>query len=227
MSDILERILAGATAYMRRLKDMGDGTHAEVVSVGEMPSIEVEFPDSQTVDDGGSSLTVDGTVGISPDQEINVARWPNLVKSIRVSLALAVGAHSASDVLGGRLEFPDASLASGGGGSLSNVVIVDDAGQDKELELWLFNSQPTAIDDDDAFAPAEDDLHSLAGVFSTTKGSWMKAGTPSVCALGAVGGVVHYDLDPGTSLWGYLVCREEYTPAAADDITVIITPQRT
>ena len=131
---------------------------------------------------------------------------------------VTVGAYSAGDAVGGLLTFPNAGRASAMGSVLTDVLIVDDAGQDAELELWLFNATFTAIADNDAWAPSEADLEKCIAVVSTVDGTWRAAGTPSVINIECTRRI---DI-PGTSRFGQLVTRGTPTYAAVDDVTVKI-----
>lgn len=82
---------------------------------------------------------------------------------------VTAGAYSAGDAVGGLLTFANAARASGGGGVVKGVVIVDDAGQDAELELWLFDRTFTAMVDNAAWAPSEANLENLLAVISTAE----------------------------------------------------------
>ena len=131
---------------------------------------------------------------------------------------VTVGAYSEGDAVGGLLTFPNAGRASGEGSVLTDVLIIDDAGQDAELELWLFNATFTAIADNAAWAPTEADLEKCIAVISTTGGTWRAAGTPSVINIECTRRI---DIT-GTSLFGQLVTRGTPTFAAVDDVTVKI-----
>ena len=135
---------------------------------------------------------------------------------------ITAGAYSANDTVGGLLTFPLAARTniSEGGSILTNVLIIDDAGQDAELELWLFNQTFTAIADNAAWAPSEADLENCIAVVSTTGGTWDAAGTPSVIDIECMRRI---DLVAGgTSLFGQLVTRGTPTYAATDDLTIKI-----
>ena len=135
---------------------------------------------------------------------------------------ITAGAYSANDTVGGLLTFPLAARTniSEGGSILTNVLIIDDAGQDAELELWLFNQTFTAIADNAAWAPSEADLENCIGVVSTSGSTWRAAGTPSVCQIECTRRI---DLVAGgTSLFGQLVTRGTPTFAATDDLTIKI-----
>jgi hypothetical protein len=139
--------------------------------------------------------------------------------TIPVTPTVTAGAYAAGDVVGGLLTFENAAREAGAGGLVVGITIVDDAGQDSEMELWLFNAQPDAIADNAPFAPTEADLHDLAGIISTSDGAWRAAGTPSA---NYVSEYFRYDPDSGMSLYGFLVDRTGGTLAATDDITVIL-----
>lgn len=131
---------------------------------------------------------------------------------------VTAGAYSANDAVGGLLTFANAALVSGGGGVVKNLLILDDAGQDAELELWLFKETFTAMSDNAAWAPSEADMRKLVGIVTTANGAWFAAGTPSAAVVEAS---QRYDL-VGTSLFGQLVTRGTPTFAATDDVTVIV-----
>jgi hypothetical protein len=133
--------------------------------------------------------------------------------------AISAGAYAANDAVGGLLTFALVGRqVSEGGSVLIDVLIVDDAGQDAELELWLFNQTFTAMADNAAWAPAEADLENCIAVVSTSGSTWRAAGTPSVINIECTRRI---DL-AGTSLFGQLVTRGTPTYAATDDITVKI-----
>ena len=139
-------------------------------------------------------------------------------ESITQTPTVTAGAYSAGDAVGGLLTFANAALVSTGGGIIKQVLIIDDAGQDAEMELWLFNATFTAMADNAPWAPSQADLRKLVGIVTTVDGSWFAAGTPSVARILDVG---RYDL-AGTSLFGQLVARGTPTFAATDDVSVII-----
>ena len=131
---------------------------------------------------------------------------------------VTAGAYSAADNVGGLLTFANAARVSGGGGVIKDVLIVDDAGQDASLELWLFDTTFTAGNDNDAWAPTEAQLHTLITVVKSTDGGWIAGGTPSVNPIEVAR---RYDCT-GTSLFGRLVTRGTPTYVATDDVTVRI-----
>jgi len=132
--------------------------------------------------------------------------------------SVTIGAYSAGDAVGGLLTFVSAARETGLGGIIKDVKIIDDAGQDAEMELWLFRAAYTPIADNAAWAPAEASLHDIVAIISTTNGAWFAAGTPSVARVECS---QRYEC-VGTSLFGQLVTRGTPTFAAIDDISVIL-----
>ena len=138
--------------------------------------------------------------------------------SISQTPTVTAGAYSAGDAVGGLLTFANAARVAGGGGVIKDLIILDDAGQDAELELWLFNATITAMADNAAWAPSEADLRKLVAIISTSDGAWFAAGTPSAARVEAS---QRYDLT-ATSMFGQLVTRGTPTFAATDDVTAIV-----
>ncbi len=146
----------------------------------------------------------------------------NLVASSGISISqtpvVTAGAYSANDAVGGLLTFPNAALVAGGGGIIKDVIILDDNGQDANLELWLFNATFTAMVNNAPWAPSQPDLRKLVAVIDSNNGTWFAAGTPSACQIEPS---KRYDC-VGTSLFGQLVTRGTPTFAAIDDVTAIL-----
>lgn len=160
-------------------------------------------------------------IAVTPvDSAGNVAAMPITGAGITISQTPTVtaGAYSAGDAVGGLLTFANAARASGDGGVIKDVLILDNAGQDVELELWLFNDTITAMADNAAWAPSEADLRKLVAIISTADGAWFTAGTPSAARVECS---QRYDC-AATSLFGQLVTRGTPTFAATDDITVVL-----
>ena len=131
---------------------------------------------------------------------------------------VTAGAYAANDAVGGLLTFANAVRNSGGGGIVKSMIILDDAGQDAALELWLFSETFTAIADNAAFDISQADLRNLVAIIATADGAYFASGTESAARVEAS---QRYDL-AGTSLFGQLVTRGTPTYAATDDVTVIL-----
>lgn len=140
--------------------------------------------------------------------------------TIAVVPVVTAGIYVAGDCVGGRLDFANAAAFAGGGGVVKSAIIVDDAGQDAGLELWLFSTTFASPGDTVPWAGvAEAVLETQVGWITTADGLWAAAGTASACAIEVS---QRYDC-VGTTLFGQLVVPAD-TPtfAAVDDITVIL-----
>ena len=197
MSDILGSTLV---RVQKLFKDIGGDAHAETVAIAAGAEIVGQVSIDQTTP---------GTTNLVASSGISISQTPTVS---------AAAIYAANDAVGGLLTFANAALVTGGGGVIKDVLILDDAGQDAVLELWLFNATFTAMADNAAWAPSEADLRKLVGVVSTVDGSWFPAGTPSVARVEAS---QRYDCT-GTSLFGQLVTRGAPTYAATDDVSCII-----
>lgn len=183
--------------------DVTDATYIGDIKFGE------ELPaGTQMLGTVGFDQTTHGTTNLVSSKGITVSQTPTVT----------AGAYSANDAVGGLLTFAAAALGTGLGGVVKDVLILDDAGQDAEMELWLFDQTFTAMSDNAAWAPSEADLRNLVCIISTTDGAWFAAGTPSAAMVEAN---QRYDCT-GTSLFGQLVTRGTPTFAATDDVSVKI-----
>jgi len=158
------------------------------------------------------------TLGASLSANNNIGKVGSEGDSISQTPVVTAGAYAAGDAVGGLLTFVDAARISGDGGVIKDMLIIDDAGQDAEMELWLFDSPFTAMVDNAAWAPSEADLRKLVAIISTGDGAWFDAGTPSVARVEAA---QRYDCT-GLDLFGQLVTRGTPTFAATDDVTCVI-----
>ena len=165
--------------------------------------------------EGGASFSLGGSL---PSGENHIGSVSSHGISISQTPVITAGAYVAGDAVGGLLTFANAGRASGGGGVIKDVLILDDAGQDVALELWLFNATFTAMADNAPWAPSEADLRKLQAIITTDDGAWFAAGTPSAAMVEVA---QRYDV-VGTSLFGQLVTRGTPTFVAVDDVSVII-----
>lgn len=176
----------------------------------------------------GTSITATGTAVANDAQiiaalslaagETHIGQVGSPGISISQTPTITGGAYAANDAVGGLLTFANAARVTGGGGVIKDVILLDDAGQDAEVELWLFNATFTAMTDNAPWAPSEADLRKLVAIITTSDGAWFAAGTPSAARIEVS---QRYDLT-GTSLFGQLVTRGTPTFVATDDVTVII-----
>lgn len=134
--------------------------------------------------------------------------------------AITAGAYSAGDQVGGMLEFQNAARVANGSGMLTDVMIVDDAGQEATLELWLFSETATASDagDNAVAAITEGDAENLVAIINLT--SYFDGGVPHVAQQELT---KRYECTGDqASLFGILITRGTPTYAATDDLTIKI-----
>ena len=141
-------------------------------------------------------------------------------KAITVTPTITLTAYEANDAVSGEMTFTDAARIEGAGGIIKNVMFIDDAGEDEEFELWLFDTTFTDGTDAATWGATEAELHTLVCVISTEESSqgWLSAGTPSVCDVEVSRGYTC----TGTSLFGQLVTRGTPDFVATDDFTIRI-----
>ena len=132
---------------------------------------------------------------------------------------VTAGAYVAGDNVGGLLTFANAARKTGGGGVIKDFVLIDDASQSVELELWLFNQTFTAGADNAVWTPVEAELENLITVISSLEGAWYAAGATATVMAAEVSR--RYDVT-GTSLFGRLVTRGAPVYVATDDLSVHI-----
>ena len=133
---------------------------------------------------------------------------------------ITAGAYSANDAVGGLITFANvATTDSRGSGVIQSITIIDDAAQNAELELHLFDRTFTATGNNDAFAPSDDDLENYLGYILVTPADYRSFASNSAAHVSNIG--LAYDLDD-RSLFCQLVTRGTPTYAATDDLTVKI-----
>jgi hypothetical protein len=130
---------------------------------------------------------------------------------------ITAGLYAAGQNLGGLLTFANAARTTGGGGVIKDLVLIDDASQSVQIELWLFNQTFTAGADVAAWTPVEAELENLVTIISSLEGVWYAGGATATVMAAEVSR--RYDV-VGTSLFGRLVTRGAPTYVATDDLSV-------
>jgi len=100
---------------------------------------------------------------------------------------------------------------------IETLVLSDAEMIDGDIDLILFDSQPTAVVDAAAFAPSAADLEKIAGVVrvrgSATPSDWSDMSANSVADKSAIAKTVRAKTPP--TLWGLFVARSAITFASA------------
>ena len=141
-------------------------------------------------------------------------------------------AYSVNDVLSGAtssgtaMTFLNAARDLGGGGYITDVMIVDSAysATATTFDLFLFNTNPTtAINDNASFQPTDAELANVSTVININTPS---AGSATIGAAGnrlfETNGVNRQFVcaDSSSDLYGVLVARTAYNPISAEEFTV-------
>jgi hypothetical protein len=136
------------------------------------------------------------------------------------AFAIGTAAYSAGDLVGSLLQFTGAARRPAAGGVIQTVAVADLAKQDAELDLILFNDNPSnttftdgaTLDIDDA------DLDKIAGVLTVS--DYADFNDNSVGTLRSAG--LAFDLASGTILRGALVTRGTPTYSGTADLSVVL-----
>lgn len=128
--------------------------------------------------------------------------------------------YAAKDAIGGIMTFADAARATGEGGILESVTIVDKGQQMAALDLVLFNASPSGTFTDNATSdPSDADLTTVVGVIPFVVGDYFDFSDNSVAFRSGLG--IAYDC-AATSLFGVLVARGTPTYGSTSDVVVVL-----
>ncbi len=139
--------------------------------------------------------------------------------SITQTPTVTVGAYSALDAVGGLLTFASAARAAAGMGVVESVVIVDNASQNAEMCLFLFDQTFTAMADNAPFDPSDADLANCVGFIYIGAGDY-KTLTDNSVAVVTNQPLMYKLAAAGTSLFGQLRCAGTPTYVATSDVIV-------
>jgi hypothetical protein len=122
------------------------------------------------------------------------------------------------------LTFANAVRESGGVGVVVSATIATNSNESTkpDLELWLFDTIPTAINDNAAFVVSDADILNVVGVFAFATSSWRQATAGTGGTSFAQGAWLAstpppmFRLAAGTALYGLLVVRNAYTPISGE-----------
>lgn len=132
---------------------------------------------------------------------------------------LTAGAYSAGDVCGGLITLPVQDNATGRGGVVRSVALVDDANQGVACTVYFFERAPVGIIDNAAYAPTVADLAKMVGFVNITAADYVTLNSNKIAIRNVD---IPYDL-AGTAgnLYAYIVTAG--TPTyAADSFTLTV-----
>lgn len=133
------------------------------------------------------------------------------------------GAYTANDVLHGLITISVANA--GGGGMLRWIRVVDDDNEKAEIAFYFFNSLPSTIADDAAFAPTVADLKKCIGRVVVEAADYRTENSNAIAIVrGEVGGSAFEAnadfVSPTGYIYVYPVCTGTPTYTAATDLEV-------
>lgn len=109
----------------------------------------------------------------------------------------------------------------GGSGVILDAWLIDSANVATKgsFELWLFDTEPTAVADNAAFAPTDAEMLTLVGVipFTAAHVGLSGSGAAGNCVLRADKQNIAFDCAAASkTLYGVLVVRNAYVPVSAE-----------
>jgi len=136
---------------------------------------------------------------------------------VSVTPTVDTDAYSDGDVVGGLLTFAIDPIYSGV--RLNRVVVIDESAQEAVFRLHLYESQPSTIADDAAFALSDADALLWRGSVALT--GYTSFTVSSVANVADIDDV--YLPDDSGNLYGYLELNGSTpTYAADDDLTIVL-----
>lgn len=204
--------------------DVGSGTGGAKTQrvIMDTAQLAASVTTPQTISNGAQAVTLPTDVPV-PAIGFQVTCSTDVTRPADTNIYAAndAWADSTSAPTAGGFTFTGAGRTSGGSGIITDLSIIssNDPSTLLQGEIWIFDSAPTAVDDNAAFALSDSDAKKLVGVVpftlaSTTGGS----GTNSFAS------VQNLNLGftcVGTTNLRYLVkVKNAYTPASAEVLTV-------
>jgi len=104
--------------------------------------------------------------------------------SIAVAPTITAGAYSAGDAVGEMMTFPDAVLGAGEKGKIKSVVLVDKNDDVlADLEVWLFDSDPSSVADNAQFDISDANMLKCVGIIKIAAADYSAALDNSVAVV--------------------------------------------
>lgn len=163
-----------------------------------------------------SPMPEGGYLPVETEDPIDIVQQPTIT----------AGLYAAGDALGLMVTFANTARVAGGGGTITKVVVIDEAGQLAPIDVVFFNQTFTATADNAPFDPSDADMANNIGYIDVAATDYADFVDNSVAAKTS-GLRMPFDYDlVGTSLFAQMVVRSTPTYTATDDITIKITVRR-
>lgn len=181
----------------------------------------VQRQDTRAVSSGATGDATFLAVNAQGDLYVNTAKTrATLTPTVTVSTSPA---YTAGDAVGGKLTFTNAARFSGGSLDIGGIVLTDAIAQNAELDLVLFDSDPSAstLTDNAAVVVAAADLSKICARINLN--DYFVLGASGKSATYFFGISQPIKLASGTSLYGVLITRSTPTYSGTDNLTLKMT----
>lgn len=169
----------------------------------------------------GTPVTQDGAwqVGLTFCTSANIIR-PNDANAYAAGDVISNSTTAAASLI---CVFPNCAKSNGLGGILQGALLVDSvaAATKPDTELYLFTRPPVMQADNGAWGPSDAEVLYSSGVVAFPTGSFKTMGANGMVDVYPIGRP--YACDPNdTNLYGVLVARNAYTPAALENFKITL-----
>lgn len=128
------------------------------------------------------------------------------------------------------ITFEDCALSDGSSGTVVAALLNSSANVATKLdaELWLFDTEPTAMEDNAAFDPSDPEMLNVIAVipFTTWYVGTATAGAGGNCISMGDKGIFPFVCQAGKDLYGILVARNAYVPVSGEQFNVRLQIQQ-
>ena len=147
-------------------------------------------------------------------------------KTITVEKALTVSltAYTASDVVGGLLTFNLDGNTGELSGTIRRIRLIDDANQKEAYKVYIYQTAPSTIANDAAFAPTVADLKKMIDIVDIEATDYTELNSNAIAIVGGFGDNamgIDFDSTDG-NVYVYLVAVDTPDYAAATDLTMYL-----
>lgn len=133
-------------------------------------------------------------------------------------------AYATGELIGGKLSFPGALRNQTRAGYVTSVVVLDKAAQAIDLEVELFDQDPTntTFTDQAAFDPDDADLSKMKTPILLGSTERFSFADNSLHAIGSLSIAIGGNSSSTSTMYGALIARGAYDGESASDLTVTI-----
>lgn len=170
---------------------------------------------------GATTAAGSTSVAIATDQLTTLQNVGGYTAGLKDTTAVSTSAYTAGDAVGGKRTITGALRTSNGSGILESITILDRANQKAAMELFIFDSDPTAatITDNAAFVFSTDDLKVLAHV-TIAATDYITINSKAIATIKGLG-IALRGANSNTSLYAALVTTGTPTYVATTDLQLI------